>query len=318
MLMSREPFSAAMEQTNDPPPSYSISDSDFGKLKDAFRTLNADHKDIQQLFKSVDTELEGTQHIEQGLKQEWEELRKKYNRVFRKLQRNASRCVTFLNGYTEILVPTSISPIPFTQKQFMLNKFLETIPVHEEEAEELEACFDDIVHEIEAFQLKVASALRGKDEPTGAWARFWNGVGELCVSIWNAVYKLLVMILKCFGSLLSHIKAVKLSCFAISFSIELREYSTLASTPGKSDQAIAAEVKQDCKLLAEKLDGFKGAWHLAWLNCSNLKTYVQMAQTADSTPAASALSDTSLAKAAMVLVPLTECLRSYSEGKDPQ
>ncbi|OCH87623.1 hypothetical protein OBBRIDRAFT_796009 [Obba rivulosa] len=320
-MTPRGPPPPAANELNDPPPSYSISDTDLAKLKDGFRTLIADHKDIQQLFKSVDTELEGTQQVDEVLKTDWDELRKRYNRVFRKSQRNAARCVTFLNAYVETLVPTSISPTPFDQKQFLLNKFLETIPIHEEEAEELESCFEDIVHDIEAFQLKVASVLRGKEEPIGAWAKFWNGVGEICVSIWKAVYNLLVKILRCFRLLLSHIKVVRLSCFAVSFSIELREYSVLGSDSGRSNQAIAAEVKEDCKLLAEKLCGFKGAWHLVWLNCSHLKTHVQMARTMNAAPTESAAnfaSDASLAKAAMVLVPLAECLRSYSEGKEPQ
>jgi len=300
----------------DPPPSYTVSDTDLGKLKDAFRTLMSDHRDIQQLFRSVDCELSATPEVDvEELREQWADLRTTYARVFRKSQRNASRCATFLNGYVETLVPTSLSSVPFQQKLFMLNKFMETSLVHQSEAEELEASFGDIVHRTETFQLKVASALRGKDEPIGAWARFWNGVGEICVAVWRAVYNLLVMILRTFRSLLSHIKVVRLSCFSLSFSIELREYSKLASDSGKSPQAVAAEVKEDCRLLAEKLCGFQGAWHLVWLNCSNLRTYVREAGTMSAIPA---VADANLVKAAMVLVPLTDCLRSYAEGKSPE
>ncbi|OCH85549.1 hypothetical protein OBBRIDRAFT_798050 [Obba rivulosa] len=281
----------------------SISNSELNKLKDSFRTLISDHRDIQQLFVSVQSKLEETGHIEQPLLEKWQKLRMTYNRLSSHSKRNAGKCATCLDEYIYTITPTALSSIRPRDKELMINNFLAATANRQEEAEQLSDDFENLAHNIETFQLKVANVFQEKDEATGAWENLCKDFKEF----WKAVSDLVAKLLNSFRSFLSKLGVFQLSCFGKNIYFELPEYSKLPSDSGK--------IKMDCKNLADKLRGFKGAWHLVMLNCSNLRDNVKMAKQMDLSPAAA---NANLTRAANILAPLAQCLLSYSKGEEPQ
>jgi len=285
-------------------------------LKESFVHLLKDHEEIQRLFKSVAAQLETTPKIgeDHDLCREWNQLFKKHRKLYRDSQLNSNQCASFLSNYGTVLVPLSQGPMSADEKKLMINKFVETIPIHQEAARKTAARFHELAKQVEVFPTKVSSYLRQEAEKGGFWESFWTGVEELCMSIWNALQKLLNAIISVFHKMLSQVASIRFSCGPfVRIDIELAadsepllEASTTKSTLGQA--------KRDCKEIGDRLTGFEDAWHTIRLACSNLVQNVDMAQAVSSVPSAA---DAHLHAAGVVYQPLVQCLRAYSQGKSP-
>lgn len=203
------------------------------------------------------------------------------------------------------------------EKTFMINKFLEAIPPHQEAARDIATRFQELGKEVEVFPVKVSCYLRSEAESGGFWQSLWSGVEELCMSIWNALYGLLHAIINLFRNVLSLVKGIRFSCGPfISIDIELQgpPSSNTNGPAGGSTRTTIRRAQEHCKELKETLSGFEDAWHLVELCCDNLLQNISMANNLSSIPPAS---DAHLKSAAGIYNPLIHCLSAYAAGKSP-
>ncbi|KAL6301258.1 hypothetical protein BKA93DRAFT_863430 [Sparassis latifolia] len=301
-----------------PPPYNEPRSCNSEKLKESFSLIVHNQLDIQRLFRSVAGQLENTNQIgeDHPLCNEWNGLRQTHRKLYRDSQQNAAQCASFLNNYAVILIPLSRSSMSLREKRFMIEKFLEAIPAHLNSAKKITERFHELGKEVEGFQLKVASALRTKAESSGFFENLWTGLEELCMSIWQALRKLLVQIVDTFRAMLSHIQTVRFSCVGIRIDIEMRRYTPLTSyTPQPSSRTVARQVKEDCKEISDNLSVFEDAWHVVGLSCSELLFSVAMAKSLAPIPVAC---DRNLKSVEATYLPLVECLRAYSTGQPPE
>ncbi|KAJ3491270.1 hypothetical protein NLI96_g859 [Meripilus lineatus] len=272
-------------------------------LKETFGKLVVDHEEIQKLFVSVAGELESTQKI------------------------GESHPLYF----SRVLVPLSRSKMTLQEKKFMINKFIEAIPVHQDAARKTASKFHELGKKVEVFPLKVSSYLREEADAGGFWWQLWTGVEDLCMSIWNALYGLLRAMVNTFRHMLSYIDAIHFYCGNILIhectdpylnnptgpflhvELEMSEPSLLAPEPPSAKDTMR-NAKIECKEIANKLNGFEDAWHLVRLGCDNLLQTVTLAREVSSIPIAY---NAHLDTAQMVYGPLVQCLLAYSTGKSP-
>jgi len=301
-----------------PPPYDAIFGSrNAAELRGSFATLVNDQVQIQQLFKSVAGQLETTPQIGENhpLAEEWNRLRQRHRKVYRDSQHNAGQCASFLNNYVEVVIPLAQSSMPMDDKKVMINKFLEAMTIHQESARRTADRFHELGKQVEMFQLKVASTLRCQAEPSGFFQSVWSGLEELCMTIWQALYKLLKAIVDTFRSMLSRIRTIRFFC-GIRIDIEFEMYSQLpAETPQITGRGTASQIKEDCKDISNRLTGFEEAWHTVRLSCSELLVNVAMANSMTSIPAAF---DANIKSARGVYMPLVECLQAYAVGRSPE
>ncbi|EKM54748.1 uncharacterized protein PHACADRAFT_258791 [Phanerochaete carnosa HHB-10118-sp] len=286
-------------------------------LRASFAHLTRDHEEIQKLFKSVAGQLESTPQIgeEHDLAQEWDALMKRHRKLYRDSQLNASQCASFLNNYATILIPLSEGVMTPDDKKFMINKFTEAVPVHQETARRISAQFHDLAKQVEVFPTKVSSFLR-QEADKGNWLHFlWTGVEELCMTIWNGLQALLKAIINVFYNMLSRVGAIRFTCGPfVHVDVVLNESRNQTQESSISKQTIA-DAKADCKEIGNKLTGFEDAWHMVRLACRNLLDNVELA--AGMTGTRGDVVDAYLKPAEIVYYPLVHCLRSYAAGKSP-
>ncbi|KAL4245581.1 hypothetical protein ABKN59_009628 [Abortiporus biennis] len=308
--------SSSSSSTSTQPPSYDQLQTERN-LKDNFSKLIKDHEEIQTLFVSVSGQLESTPKIGEGhdLCVEWNGLRKKHRKLYRESQLNASQCASFLDNFSRVLIPLSKSRMTAQEKTFMINKFVETIPVHQKAARKNAEKFHELGKHVEVFPIKVSAYLRNEAEGSGFWYNVWSGVEELCMSIWNALYGLLKAIVNTFKEMLSRVGRIRLSCcLVLEVDVELSEASQSLLPPTRTrKQSTIGQAKEECKDLASNLYGFEDAWHLVRLSCQNLLYNVAMAKSFMTIPPAS---DTHLKTAEMTYIPLVQCLIAYSRGEN--
>ncbi|KAI0339948.1 hypothetical protein BDW22DRAFT_1361006 [Trametopsis cervina] len=300
-----------------PPPRYEDLQAERD-LKGSFAQLLKDHEEIQRLFKSVSAQLESTPQIgeDHALSREWEQLFKKHRKLYRDSQLNASQCASFLNNYGTVLVPLSEGPMNPDEKKLMINKFLETTPIHQEAARKTSARFHELAKQVEVFPTKVSSYLRQEAEKGGFWGSFWTGVEELCMSIWNVLQKLLIAIISVFHKMLSQVASIRFTCGPfVRIDIELANDTQplLERSDSKSNSTVKTG-KREASDISEKLNGFEDAWHMIRLASNHLLQNIELANAVSSVPAAA---DAHLNAAAVVYQPLVHCLRAYSQGKSP-
>ncbi|KAI0798560.1 hypothetical protein BC629DRAFT_229941 [Irpex lacteus] len=297
------------------PPSYEDLQAERD-LKGSFAQLLNDHEEIQRLFKSVAAQLDTTPKIgeDHDLSREWHQLQKRHRKLYRDSQLNSSQCASFLSNYGTVLVPLSEGPMPVNEKKLMINKFIETIPIHQEAARKTSKRFHELAKQVEIFPTKVASYLRQQAEKGGFWESLWTGVEELCMSIWNALQKLLNAIISVFHKMLSQVASIRFSCGPfVHIDIQFASDAQPLLDPPSTQSTLQA-VKQDAKEIGDKLVGFEDAWHMIRLASCNLLQNVELASTVINVPAAA---DGHLIAAGVVYQPLVHCLRSYSQGVSP-
>lgn len=297
---------------SNPPPPYSNSSTNAQKLRESFSHLVNNQADIQILFKSVAGQLENAKEIGEGhpLCIEWNQLRQTHRKLYRDSQQNASQCASFLDNYAAILVPLSQSSMTMPQKKFMINKFLEAVPVHLSCASSNTERFHELGKQIEGFGLKVASTLRVKAESANFLENLWTNFEELCMSLWQTLRKLLMEIVHSFKQMLSRMQTIRLSCIGVSLDIQLSQmYEQLPSREPSSARSAAAQIKDDCKDLGDKLSMFEDAWHVVMLSCNELKYSMAMAKSMTPVPEAC---DRNMQSAAATYMPLIECLQAYA------
>ncbi|EMD33762.1 hypothetical protein CERSUDRAFT_117850 [Gelatoporia subvermispora B] len=278
-----------MTQHLPPPPDK----RELEEVRSSFSTLISDHEDVRALFTSVAARLKESPDIDESFQQEWEALRKRYNRLYTHSQRSAGTCATLFNEYISTLVPG--------QNEELLNDFLSTIPDRTAEAQQLSSDFGGLVHSIGVFQLRVANVL----QPTGAWAMICGHVKEL----WQAIYNLVIRLVDRARRFISGIGALEFSCFRHTIEIELPEYSRLQSGQVQSPRTLNGEIQADTALLIRNLNGFQGAWHLLWMHCSHLRS-----SRAKYGPRILAEMMTVYGEPLNLLI---ECLSAFSRGKQP-
>ncbi|KAI0688191.1 hypothetical protein BC835DRAFT_1373851 [Cytidiella melzeri] len=285
-------------------------------LKESFAQLLKDHEEIQRLFKSVAAQLESTPKIgeDHDLTREWNLLFKKHRKLYRDSQLNASQCASFLSNYGTVLVPLSEGPMNPQEKQLMINKFIETIPIHQEAARKTSTRFHELAKQVEVFPTKVSSFLRQEAEKGNFWESFWTGMETLCMSIWKALQQLLNALISVFHKMLSQVASIRFSCgpfvhIDIQFATEARPFLESAET-----KSTIQSTKRDAKEISDTLVGFEDAWHMIRLASSNLLQNVELAKSVSSIPSAA---DGHLVAAGVVYQPLVQCLRAYSQGKSP-
>ncbi|KAH9929590.1 uncharacterized protein BXZ73DRAFT_90431 [Epithele typhae] len=307
------------------------------ELRHNFATLNSDQLDIQELFRTVADR--------DGLVGEWNDLRQTHRKIYRESQQNAGMCSHFLKNFAEILVPLSQSPdVSIEQKRVMIGKFLETIPVHLKAARRNAELFSELAKDVEHFPRKVASALRIKAEPTGFFESVWTGIEEICMNIWQTLNKLLTKLVYVFKVALARLENLSFTCWGISVALQIRPGEQPVSSPvacrtvahaapssfPQGESALAppgggtelttfvGEITDDCDALGAKLTAFESAWQIIRLACSQLSADVALARSFTLTyPPIPQACDSNLRAAAMVHVPLVECLKAYSMGKAP-
>ncbi|KAI0779540.1 hypothetical protein C8Q74DRAFT_1198433 [Fomes fomentarius] len=310
------------------PPSYSDVQAAHrarSELKQNFVTLQNDQLDIQELFRTVATELESTPEIGTGheLCDEWNDLRQKHRRIYRESQQNAGLCAQFLWRFAEILIPLSQSQdISVEQKKMMIGKFLETIPVHLNAAKENADNFNELSKQVEVFPRKVASALRIKAEPQGFFESVWTGIEELCLTIWKVLNRLLTKLVYTFKVALARLEKLRFSCFGISLDVHFNQYQSIdppaADPEGSHEMQVVGEIHDNCDTLSQKLTAFESAWHVVHLACSKLSSDLSMAKSFTMCyPPIPQACDSNLRAAALVHTPLVECLNAYAMGKAP-
>jgi hypothetical protein len=83
-------------------------------------------------------------------------------------------------AFSTVLIPLSTSSMGVEEKTMMINKFLESIPVHQEKARQTSAAFADLVHDVEIFPNKVNRYLAQaeSEETSGFWATLWKGLKQ--------------------------------------------------------------------------------------------------------------------------------------------
>ncbi|KAI0743993.1 hypothetical protein C8Q80DRAFT_1184442 [Daedaleopsis nitida] len=296
-------------------------------LMQNFETLLSDQIDIQELFRTVATELEGTPEIGEThpLIEEWNVLRQKHRRIYRESQQNAGLCSHFLKNFAEILVPLSQSgDVSIEQKKLMIGKFLETIPVHLNAARANAESFNELSKEVEVFPRKVASALRIKAEPVGFFESVWTGIEELCMTVWKVLNRLLTKLVYTFKVALARLEKLRFSCFGISLDVHFNQYQSLepqftADGHEMTTREVVDEIQDNCDALSAKLTAFESAWHVVHLACSKLSSDLAMAKSFTICyPPIPQACDSNLRAAALVHTPLVECLNAYAMGKVPR
>ncbi|RPD53188.1 hypothetical protein L227DRAFT_581532 [Lentinus tigrinus ALCF2SS1-6] len=294
------------------------------ELKQNFITLTNDQLDIQELFRTVAAQLESTPEIGEGhaLCVEWNEFRQRHRRIYRDSQQNAGLCAHFLKNFGEILVPLSQSKdVSLKQKQAMIAKFLEIIPVHLNASRANAEKFNDLSKDVEMFPRKVASALRVKAEPLGFFESLWTGIEELCMTIWQTLRRLLIKMVYTFKVALERLEKLRFSCFGISVDVHLHEYRSLEPDGAGHEMTtreLAGEVQDSCDALATKLTAFESAWHVVHLACSKLSSDLAMAKSFTvAHPPIPQACDSNLRAANLVHTPLMACLNAYAVGKSP-
>ncbi|KAH9839099.1 uncharacterized protein C8Q71DRAFT_855747 [Rhodofomes roseus] len=298
-----------------PPPPYTNDNAE--ELKKCFATLLNDQQEIQKLFKSVAGQLETTPQIGEHhpLTEEWNTLRQRHRRVYRDSQHNASQCASFLHNYVEVVIPLSQSKMPIREKKVMVTRFLEAIAIHQENAKKSADKFSELGKGVETFQLKIAAALRGQAESQGFFTKVWSGLEELCMSIWQALYKLLTQLVKTFQRLLSGINSVHFSLGPLRTDIRFHPYSEVQDELRMGPRSTVSQVKDDCRELTEKLTAFEEAWEIVKLSCADLLINLAMARSMTAVPAAF---DSNVRSAQRVYSPLVECMRAYSQNRSPE
>ncbi|KAH9932453.1 uncharacterized protein B0H18DRAFT_985585 [Fomitopsis serialis] len=298
-----------------PPPPYRNDNAE--ELKRCFATLLSDQQEIQNLFKSVSGELETTPQIGEHhpLTEEWNTLRQRHRRVYRDSQHNASQCASFLHNFVEVVIPLSHSKMPYREKRIMVTRFLEAIAIHQENAKKTAEKFNELGKDVETFQLKIAAALRSQAESQGFFTKIWSGLEELCMTIWQALYKLLTQLVKTFHRLLSGINSVHFSVGPLRTDIRFHPYSEVQEELRMGTRGTASLIKDDCRELTEKLTAFEDAWEVVKLSCSDLLINLAMAKSMSAVPAAF---DSSVRSAQRVYSPLVECMRAYSQNRSPE
>ncbi|KAI0081984.1 hypothetical protein K474DRAFT_1586573 [Panus rudis PR-1116 ss-1] len=283
-------------------------------LKHAFARLVHDQEEIQRLFLSVAAQLETTPNIGEGhhLCNEWDQLRKKHNKTYRESQLNASQCASFLNNYSTILVPLSKGRMTIEQKRMMINKFIEAIPAHEESARDVEAKFQELAKDVEVFPIKVSAYLKSKADSESFWGSLWSGLGELCMSIWDALHKLFSAIVQTFQDLLSNVRNIRVCAPFVNVTIEMSVNTSRLSQTAR--RGSLGQARRDCKEIVEHLTGFQDAWHLVRLACNNLLDGLVMARGVSTLPDAF---NANLKNVEIMYTPLVQCLNAYSRGKSP-
>jgi len=286
-------------------------------LKASFAHLTRDHEEIQKLFKNVAAQLESTPKMgeEHELAREWDSLLRRHRKLYRDSQLNASQCASFLNNYATILVPLSEGLMTPDDKKFMINKFTEAIPVHQETAKRISAQFHELAKQVEVFPTKISSFLR-QEADKGNWLHFlWSGVEELCMTIWNGLQMLLTAIIRVFYNMLSRVGAIRFSCGPfVSVDVVLTESQHEIQESRSTSKSAIGEAKADCREIGNKLTGFEDAWHMVRLACGDLLNNVELAAGMTGTQDAV---DAYLKPAEIVYYPLVHCLRSYAAGKSP-
>ncbi|KZT71691.1 hypothetical protein DAEQUDRAFT_763543 [Daedalea quercina L-15889] len=298
-----------------PPPPYTNDNAE--ELKRCFATLLNDQQEIQNLFKSVAGQLETTPQIGEHhpLTEEWNTLRQRHRRVYRDSQHNASQCASFLYNYVEVVIPLSQSKMSPREKKIMVTRFLEAVALHQENAKKTAEKFNELGKQIETFQLKIAAALRSQAEPEGLFSKIWSGLEELCMTIWQALYKLLTQLVRTFRRLLSGINSVHFSVGPLRTDIRFHPYSEVQEELRMNPRSAMSQVKDDCRELTERLTAFEEAWEVVKLSCSDLLINLAMARSMTAVPTAF---DSSVRSAQRVYSPLVECMRAYSQNRSPE
>ncbi|CAL1706140.1 unnamed protein product [Somion occarium] len=305
--------------SSEQPPSYEQLRAERN-LKETFAKIVNDQLEIQKLFISVASKLETTPNIGEGhaLCDEWNELRKKHARLYRDSQLNASQCASFLGNYSSVLVPLSKSRMTIKEKTFMINKFIEAIPAHEEAARKVAMKFRELAKLVEIFPHKVSAVLRAEADSQGFWSGFWSGIEELCMSIWNVLHGLLITIVNTFRSMLARIENIRVCAPLIGVHIELSSVGCEPSATEPSARSTIGEARHDCRALATHLTGFEDAWHLVRLACDNLLQSMSMASAASVSPQSIPEAfNANLKNIEAVHGPLVQCLLAYATGKAP-
>ncbi|EPT04714.1 hypothetical protein FOMPIDRAFT_1157042 [Fomitopsis schrenkii] len=298
-----------------PPPPYTNDNAE--ELKRCFSTLLNDQQEIQELFKSVAGHLETTPQIGEHhvLTEEWNTLRQRHRRVYRDSQHNASQCASFLHNYIEVIIPLSQSKMHIREKKIMVTRFLEAVAMHQESAKKTAERFSELGKEVETFQLKVAASLRNQAEPRGFFTRIWSGIEELCMAIWQALYRLLTQLVKTFRRLLSSINSVHFSVGPLHTDIRFHPYTEVQDELRMGPRSTAAQIKEDCRELSNRLTAFEEAWEVVKLSCADLLINLAMAQSMTTVPA---VYDSNVRSAQRVYSPLIECMRAYSQNRSPE
>lgn len=313
-MSNSEKQSAGISLLSDGLPSYEELRAERA-LKDTFAKVVKDHEEIEKLFLSVAAQLETTPKIGEGhdLCKEWNQLRKKHRKLYRDSQLNASQCASFLRNFSDILVPLSKSKMTMREKTFMINKFLDAIPAHQDAARDVATRFQELGKEVEVFPVKVSCFLRSEADSGGFWQSIWSGVEDLCMAIWSVLHRLLSAIISLFQSVLGLVKGIRFSCGPfISVDIELQGSSTVPSRG--STRSSFRRAQDECDEIKEHLGGFEDAWHLVRLSCDNLLQNMTMANGLSSIPLAC---DAHIKAASGVYNPLIQCLSAYAAGKSP-
>ncbi|EED85111.1 predicted protein [Postia placenta Mad-698-R] len=287
-----------------PPPSYTdtSSSSNAVKLRESFATLVNDQLEIQNLFKSVACQLETTPQLGEHhpLAEEWNTLRQSSMAIKDKK--------VMINKFLEVCSHSS------EEQQDDLMHVVKAITVHQDTARRVATKFHELGKDVERFQLKVASALRCQAEPSGFLQSIWSGLEEICMTIWQTLYKLLRAMVDTFRSMLSRIRTIRIHC-VVRVDIEFSQYSHLPSDiQDNSPRETAARVRANCKELTDQLSGFEDAWHTVRLSCADLLINLAMAKSMTSIPEAF---DANVRSAGIIYTPLVECLRAYSMGRAP-
>ncbi|EMD33771.1 hypothetical protein CERSUDRAFT_117860 [Gelatoporia subvermispora B] len=282
-------------------------DLNIERLKDQLGKMLNNHGDIIALFRSVSVQLCAARNAEDDLVGEWDVLRRRYVTVFEDSQCSASKCAAYLDSFKDVLLPSAMLAPTFELSQ--LEDFTNAIETHETEAKDLKSKFQSIAYDLCIFRGKII--LRVAQAAPSAWAKFWKDVEKFCINMWQTICRLLELIGKAVQSLVSGVHRVKLDCFAFRLELEMRSFSPFTSDIGPSLREVAARIGPDSSVLVEKLRGFEGIWHLVFIACSDLRTYLQQARNLAELDRVEILG-----KASDKFSPLAQCLREFAAGQD--
>lgn len=97
-------------------------------------------------------------------------------------------------------------------------------------------------------------------------------------------------------------------------------------------RSTAAQIKEDCRELSNRLTAFEEAWEVVKLSCADLLINLAMAQSMTVSDLCSSFSlmlniclqtvpavyDSNVRSAQRVYSPLIECMRAYSQNRSPE
>jgi len=297
----------------------SVEDKLGRDLKESFASLLKEQLNVQRLFATVLGRLENTPRIGtgHGLYVEWEALRERHRKLHRYSQENAGQCGNFLQTFSTVLIPLSSSPMGQQEKLLMINKFIESIPVHMEKARTTSASFAELVRDVEVFPHKVTKYLREAEEAetSGFWATIWKGLKQICTAFWKALEKVFLDIVDSFRSMFDRIARIQCSFAGFFVTVDMFNPTARSQQPVSAPAKPGDAIRRDCDGISHSLRMFEDSWHLVSMACNMLVDKVQYAEKLTSVPeAANAI----LSTVERVYEPLLECLQAYAVGKPPK